>query len=126
MTCPVVTRSTWRVRLVNRACLLPLGTLSVLYLFRGVCCFGLNLYFALWIADMLKICYCLQASIIIKWIFMNRFTAYFIYIATIHDARRSIDVGFQHLFSASRHDNILSQCLLWSPPSGPSQVPCHS
>lgn len=55
MTCPVVSRSTWRVRLVSRAWLLLLGIWSVLYLFRGLCCFGLNLYFAIWISDMFQV-----------------------------------------------------------------------
>lgn len=43
------------VRSVNRRCLLLQGTRSNLYLFRGSCYSALNLYFTLWIFEMVDL-----------------------------------------------------------------------
>lgn len=52
MTCSIVTKR--RVWLVNGGCSLLLGTLSYLYLCRGLCWSVLNLYFDLWIFEMVE------------------------------------------------------------------------
>lgn len=44
-----LTMSTQRVRQVGRGCIV---IISLLHLFRGLCCFVLNLYFSLWVFKM--------------------------------------------------------------------------